>query len=323
MITNLTSRFPAISYIPFATAAVQKDKCEIDSQLLAHRVKVLAVVIFAAIAATTVAAAVGALSPFFIFPWLGLFALIKLDDWLTRRSIDEKAANEYLEKAKPSASATAWLQKSPRAVEMLINNKGDLNKPDEDGRRLLDLFINPLYVKDDNSFEIFKRLIDQGVDLNLTDSKNFSYIERIFQSANPHYLQYVVEKKKIPNNLTDPQKFNFWFYLGHHPISEQKVFQDLGLTYEIQDNEGLTPLTKLIQMDPRLNSKNFSRGMPMDEHIVYLIGNTEVLKNNVTIQGKQFSVRKFLQVHRNKSETIEKFWKQIEEKESKQTAKAT
>ena len=49
----------------------------------------------------------------------------------------------------------------------------------------------------------------------------------------------------------------------------------------------------------------------MDAHIVQLIANTEVLKENVNIDGKEITLRKFLLTHRKKSKPIQDLWEQI------------
>ena len=241
-----------IKYPPFIKPAVKADKCELDKEALTKRVLVIAAIALAAIAASFALAAACGLSPLWIWPCLGMFGLIKLDEWLSTKAVDEKAVHEYLHMDKPSASATAWIQKRPEAAKLLINKKGDLNKINEEGSRLIEGLINPLnYNGETDSFDIFKWLIDHDVDLNLKDRHNFSAIERIFQSANPHYLQYVVSEKKIPKNLSNEQKFNFWFYLGHHPITKSEEFKKLDIEYHVVNSEGLTPLKKLIHLTPR------------------------------------------------------------------------
>lgn len=302
-----------IKYPPCIKPAVKTDKCELDTKALTKRVLVIAAIALAAIAASFALVAACGLSPLWIWPSLGLLVvLIKLDEWLSTKAVDEKAVHEYLEKDIPSASATAWIQKRPEAAKLLINKKGDLNKVNDEGCRLIEEFINPLYANGDaDTFESFKLLIDHDVDLNLKDRHNFSAIERIFQSANPHYLQYIVSKKKIPKNLTLEQKFNFWFYLGHHPITKSEEFKKLNIEPNVVDSEGLTPLKKLIQLDPTLTSQNYSRGLPMDDHVVYLITDTKILKEKVNIDGKVITIRKFLLTHRKKSKPIQDLWEQI------------
>ncbi len=310
----------AIHYPPFIKPAVRADRCELDTEILTKRIFAVAAVALAAIAVSFTLVATCGLSTLIILPWISLIFVIKLDDWLSSKMVDEKSIKEYLEKDKPSASATAWLQKRPKAVQKLIKQKGDLNKVNEDGQRLIEGVINPLYVNEDKRlFEVFEILIDNGVNLNLKDRHQFSSIERIFQSANPQYLKYVIDQKKIPHDLTPEQKFNFWFYLGHHPETKSEEFKKLGLDRHIVNPDGLTPLKKLIQIDPTLTSQNFSRGLPMDAHVAYLVDNSKLLEEIINIRGKQTTLRKFLEYHCKTSEAIRNLCKQIQNLEKTKT----
>jgi hypothetical protein len=180
-ITLLNSIKP---YVPLLTPAVQANRCEVDRSLLASRVQGVAIVILAAIAVSITITVTFSLSPLFIWPCLGLFGFLfgffKLDEWLSEQAVNEKAVQEYLKEGNPSSSATAWIQQDRRRIELLIQKKGDINKQNKEGRRLIDNLINPLYYNSDKqtkSFECFKLLVDNDANLKDKDPEGLKQLK--------------------------------------------------------------------------------------------------------------------------------------------------
>ena len=305
-------------YIPFFTPAVEKDRCAVDIDVSIKRIAVIAAIAFAAIAATFAVAVTFGLSSLIILPCLSLFGLVYLDYWLSVKGVNEKALKEYLELKHPSTSATEWMQKDESLIEQLIEKKGDVNKTDQSGHRFLDSCINPLNVEGEEnstSFKLFKNLVDH-TDLRLQDTEGYTYMEKIFQSANSLYLETI--KNKIPTGLTDTQKFNCWLHLGHSVKPEtMEELKKKGLLYDMADKDGKTPVVRLIELDPELKSQHYSRGLSPEDHVIALLRNTDDLKQNVTFNGQSLTILEFLKTLKER-EPIKKFLEHVKEVVKKQ-----
>jgi len=229
-------------WLPLLTPAVKENSCEIDNSLLELRI---AVVVAAALAVLVPAMLLTIAFPMAISVVPLSFLLLgamPLDTWIAERAANLKAVDEYLNNRFPSGSAAFRLRNNFKAVQLLIHRKGDVNKVDERGERLLDYCSN---------LDIFKLLINNGANIKGINKFGTSYFQKAIENRNPAYLEYVLKKDKAaPLDFNATEQIQFWQNLGN--IGAGHLLIKHGFNVNIKDEYGYTPLLRVVEAASKL-----------------------------------------------------------------------
>lgn len=225
-------------WIPLLTPAVKEDYCDVDYSLLSSRIVTVGIAIIATMGSSMLLAASFPIAAINAVPLsVLLFGILPLDSWIAERAANVKAVNEYLNMSYPSKSATSRIQHNFKAAQLLVSKNGDVNKVNEEGDKLL------AYVPDLN---IFKLLIDHGVDVKSLDKYGTPYFQRAVEDENPAYLEYILRSSKAKSTDFDSkQQMHFWKNLGS--VKAGYLLKSYGFDINIKDNEGYTPLLRIVE----------------------------------------------------------------------------
>lgn len=241
-INSLSNYYNSLSFLP--EAAVKKDSCTVDRDLLMSRIYKIGLAAIALMVTTKFVSLAGTqfLPSFAILftaaSWtidllsitafvLGIF----LEHRRAEKATDEKAVQECLGSNTPSASAYRRIQKSRHAATLLVKNELWNNR-----ERPFQLQLYQEYELPD--FAIFKLLVDNGLKVDLL----------IFQNAlHPKsftHLSYIVKNKLITNkDFWEYQEYACWREV--QSCESGQCLKELGLDINIKF-ENQTPLFHLI-----------------------------------------------------------------------------
>jgi len=239
-VTSSTSNAEWPSWLPFATPALKKDSCEIDSSLQCKRISILAL---AAIALGAISLCVQKVYPFAALLLLGGAYFLPLLGYLfdcktTGEAANVRAVDEYINMKFPSKEATDRIQNNLDAAKLLIKRNGNIYKFNEKGN---DLFDYLKYL----DFAVFKCLVDS--DSNTTADKNrTSLFKRIIESGRMDLLEYFLTQKKVkPTDFTPNEQVDLWLSLCSAKAGE--LLARHGFSVNIRNNRGNTPLLELAK----------------------------------------------------------------------------
>lgn len=213
--------------------ALVENSCQVDYDLLASRVSAIAKVAFTLLIAAIPMALISSFGSLVLVSMAAVtLSVTYVDAWAAERAADAKAVSKYLQKKRPSKSATQRIRTNLSAAQRLVQEKGDLNKDNREGYRFS-------YYIGRTDFEVFKCFVDGGMKLN---SDAFASIIKL---PNSRFLEYVLAQKKITvADFTPDQQVHFWRILGNQRAGA--VLAAHGFNINIRDSQGFTPLLAAV-----------------------------------------------------------------------------
>lgn len=259
-----------LRYVPFLTPAIKEYTYEIDRELLDKRLQLIAIATFASIAAITTFALKTLPLVTLMIPCTLLLAVSPfIDLWLTKRAIDRKAAQEFISMQFPTVSATNHIRGSYKTIKLLINRKGDLNKLNEQGQRILTNIYN---------FDCFKLLVDNGANVNLSDENrsNEPYVINFLSKSDHTYFEYLLKTRKVKvADYTSEQQARLWGKVGS--IKAIYLLKQYGFDINAKNSWGETPLLSLIKRQSfsgrygRIISDILDKNIGIQAHVAALL----------------------------------------------------
>ena len=240
-----------LKFVPLLTPAVEEKGYSRDYQLLGTRMAAAGVVAIASFVGSQIALYSHLTVPLAFAASLPIAALIAtifvvtmiFDTIFADRAIDAKAVDDYMKNNPPSYGLGHYLSSNLKAVKLLIEKKGDINKL-FGGKSLL--------TYGGLDFEVFKLLIDNDINLLVKEANGKSFFHYFVESKDSKYVEYILDKQKVaPKNFTEEEQWDLWMNFG--TVKTAELLKAAGFNIDAKET-GMTPLIGLVVAANQISS---------------------------------------------------------------------
>lgn len=294
-LSQITPNF--LRYIPLVIPAINKTTYNVDHDLLSKRVAVIGFTALAAFVAILLAVPSPLSLSCVLLLGAGALLVAVSDGWCSKRAADALVLKDYLADAHPSENVFQCMLHNPKVAQALVDQHGDLNKATKEGKRFPDFYLLHYNASENTDFPFFKLLVDNGFDWKMQAYTRYpkvnmgTYFEGVVSSRDPTYLEYLLKHGKIRvNDFTAKEQIDCWMNFGS--IKAATLLVEHGFDVNVKDEQGYTPLLRLVQRASNTNLMLLDGLGPMDIslRIISLLENKANPLDTVIVEGVERSV---------------------------------